>query len=132
MIVFNDIVSSERHLRILTPSDAHTDVGGVVDQVMRHNGILSRKQEDPNGAVVVGAAMMNIVIGDSVALVLVFLRRGCRVQVETCYVSVSCKNAAAPEIRNLVPFNDVECSAVSQAYTHAADMGNSSIGKAAR
>src|SRR6185369_12085992 len=63
VIVFNDIVSSERHIRILTASHAHADVSSVVDQVVRDDGILSRKQEDANCPVVVSTAMMDVIIG---------------------------------------------------------------------
>ncbi|OPZ95376.1 MAG: hypothetical protein BWY71_02256 [Planctomycetes bacterium ADurb.Bin412] len=132
VVVLNDIVFGERYRRVLTAGGSNAEIGRIMDQIVGHDGVLGQIKADSGAAIVVRAAVVDVVVGNAIAPVGVRRGWGSGIQVVAGHVTAAGANPAAAQVIQLIALDADIAGPVSYTQSHRPHMGNSTIGKTAR
>ena len=102
IVVLDGVVSGKGCLRVLIAGDNDPAVRDVVDQVAGDGRTVREVHADTGCSVVVRAAMMHVVVRDTVSLVLIRFRRRGRKQIAEADIASAARDPAGADVTDLI------------------------------
>lgn len=130
MVVLDRVIAGKGRPRGLVAAEHDAGVGDVVDQVAGHHRLLRLSQEDADGSEVIQTAIVDVIVGQTVAPMLAGGRR-IRPAPGVAVTDGAGGDAPSTQVVDVVPFHDVGGATTQQAQADPSRMLDGSADKAA-